>query len=185
MDMAEHYRAARRASKLPMDKLYRKRAVDRENQRALRYVRRCYCHYLLLICARERKKLRVVELEDELKDLKDKLEHAESAKCVLETREIQNRARLQNIITSLQHLQDPEGETRVAPQLVRTSNNNEFDAANQLVETNASQIPSTMLADGTPSVCVDRPGTVSLHMDTTSFPFADDCEHEGQWCEYS
>ncbi|CAK7271429.1 hypothetical protein SEPCBS57363_004613 [Sporothrix epigloea] len=81
--------SSRAAANLSMERLYRKRAIDRENQRILR----------------QKNKARLVELETEVRSLTEQLAQAEADRATAAERTQISSTTLGSIISSLQSLQ--------------------------------------------------------------------------------
>lgn len=81
--------SSRAAANLSMERLYRKRAIDRENQRVLR----------------QKNKARLVELETEVRKLTEQLAQVETDRATAAERTQTSSTTLESIISSLQSLQ--------------------------------------------------------------------------------
>ncbi|CAK7263733.1 hypothetical protein SEPCBS119000_000633 [Sporothrix epigloea] len=81
--------SSRAAANLSMERLYRKRAIDRENQRVLR----------------QKNKARLVELEAEVRSLSEQLARVEADRATAAERTLTSSSTLDTIISSLQSLQ--------------------------------------------------------------------------------
>ncbi|CAK7212288.1 hypothetical protein SBRCBS47491_001412 [Sporothrix bragantina] len=81
--------SSRAAANLSMERLYRKRAIDRENQRVLR----------------QKNKARLAELETEVRTLTERLAQAEADRAQVAARTQTSSSSLDSIISSLQSLQ--------------------------------------------------------------------------------
>lgn len=81
--------SSRAAANLSMERLYRKRAIDRENQRVLR----------------QKNKARLAELEEQVRNLTEQLAQAEADKAQAAARTQTSSTSLDGIIASLRSLQ--------------------------------------------------------------------------------
>lgn len=117
--------SSRSVANLSLDKLYRKRAIDRENQRLLRYgdpysTANIAMKHTLTGC-RQKNKDRLKHLEVEVQRLRRLLQESDQEKVNLQNRQAEHRDKIDAVISALQHLQAPEPINKSGDKLLATS----------------------------------------------------------------
>jgi hypothetical protein len=139
--------SARSVSNLSIEKLYRKRAIDRENQRLLRFVYAAFLGALTsLIPIRQKKKNKVVELEAELVQVKQRLAESEQKRRALEIKYSTTSAAVDSAIETLKTIRWQNGSRC-------TQNTTLFHAGGllPLVDTPGGKVRNEQTVDGTVS----------------------------------